>query len=109
MFSWRNIVNTINAVGSPKQAINLLLKEGEKKDPNLANALRQIINSGEDPAKVLRQLSSEGKISLKNLAQIKNYYDIARRMGMKQQIPNSEWQAAEKAIRDGTKNGFGGF
>lgn len=100
-FNWGKIISCINAFTSPKQAINYLLDNIGNKDPKLAQALKQMINENKNPTEVLAQLSSTGQITLQQLAQIKQYYNLARRMGMKQQIPNEEWQKAEQAIRNG--------
>ena len=96
-------MSTLNAFKSPQQAINWMLDEGAKKDPQLASALKKMINSGEDPAKVLVQLSSSGQINTRQLTQIKTYYNMARRLGFKQQIPEEMWVKAQRAIEAGTK------
>lgn len=116
-FDWKKIMSVLGSISSPKQAVNLLLGKIGEKNPETAGALKKMINSGENPSKVLQELSSEGTINLEQLAQIKSYYDFARRLGFKHQIPNSEWQKAEKAIRAGLKGsgqpptggGSGGF
>lgn len=101
MFNWNEIISSINALTSPKAGQNFILNLMSKKNPNLANACKQMINEGKNPSEVLTQYAASGKITLQQLAQIKNYYNLARRMGMKQQIPNEEWQKAEQAIRAG--------
>lgn len=102
-FNWKNALSILNAFSSPKQAVNWLLDKGAKKDPQLTSSLKRMINSGEDPSKVLTQMASEGQINLQQLAQIKNYYNVARKLGFKHQIPNDVWIKAEQAIRSGSK------
>ena len=110
-FNWKTVLSVLNAFTSPKQAINWMLERGSKKDPQLVANLKRMINSGEDPSKVLVQLSSEGQIALQQPAQIKNYYNVARKLGFKHQIPNEVWMKAEQAIRSGSKpqKKFSGF
>lgn len=99
--NWKGILNVLNGFRNPQQAINWMLDKGAKKDPELAGALKRMINSGQDASKVLVEMSSSGKITLNQLSQIKNYYNMARKMGFKFVIPNEEWIKAEKAIREG--------
>lgn len=117
---WRSIMKIVGSLGSPKQAVTFLFDKLAGKDAKLAASLKQMYLSGEDPAKVLSQYASEGKITLTQLKKVKECYQIARKLGMKQQIPQSEWVKAEQAIRncrkpptDGnggtTGSGFGGF
>lgn len=110
-FNWKNIVNTLNAFRSPKQAINWMLDRGAQKDPQMAAALRKMVNSGEDPSKVLMQLASTGQITLQQLTQIKSYYNAARKLGFKYQIPEETWTQAQRAIEAGSapKKKFTGF
>lgn len=105
--NWKSILSLLNGFKNPQQAINWILDKGAKKDPELAAALRRMINSGQDASKVLIEMSSSGKITLKQLAQIKDYYNLARRMGFKFVIPNEDWIKAENAIRAGMKNQSG--
>ena len=102
-FNWKSIMNTLNAFRSPQHAINWMLDKGTKKDPQMADALRKMINGGEDPAKVLMQLSSNGQINGRQLTQIKMYYSTARKLGFKYDIPEDVWQKAQNAIDAGAK------
>ena len=111
-FNWSSVVNFINSLKSPEAAIDWMLAKGEKKDPQLATALRRMIKSGEDPTKVLKHLSSKGQINIDQLYKIKKCYNMVQKFGMKQKIPDAEWTKAENAIKSAgikNKNGFTGF
>jgi hypothetical protein len=84
--------------------VNYLLDRIPPEKADIAKVLRRMIKNGEDPAKVLIPLAKSKKIDLQKLSQIKNYYNIARKFGLKHQVPNEIWIQAEQAIRTGMKN-----
>ena len=114
-FNWKSAIGFANSLKNPKQIIDYLLNACAKNDQQMANSLKQMIYSGQDASKVLGQLASEGKITLEQLKQIRKAYGMARAMGLKHQISNSDWESAAKIIKSNTKlnssgsNGFNGF
>jgi hypothetical protein len=103
-FNWNKLVNIANGLTSPKQTINMLLNQIAKKDKTKAEILRKMINDGRNASDVLVEISSKGEISLDQLSEIKKIYNVLRKLGLKQQIPNEIWINAEQAIRKGISN-----
>lgn len=116
--NWKNIMKTIGAFSSPRQAVSFLFDKIAGKDAQLAASLKRMYTSGEDATKVLEDLTSQEKITLTQFKKVRECYSIARKLGMKQQIPEALWQKAEKIVKDhtkppaggsGTSTGFNGF
>lgn len=95
------IVQMANAVQNPKQAINMLLDKFAQKNPQMASTIRQAINSGKNPKSFIMEQAQSGNITLDNLNQLKQYYGMAQKIGLAKKVPNSVWQEAENAIRNG--------
>lgn len=94
------LVQMANAVQNPKQAINMLLDKFGQKNPQMANTIRQAINSGKNPKQFIMEQAKTGNITLENLNQLKQYYNMAQKIGLTKKVPNSVWQDAENAIRN---------
>lgn len=107
MQSISKIVSMANAVSNPKQAINMLLDKLSKNNPQMANTIRQAINSGKNPKQFIMEQAKSGNITLDNLNQLKQYYGLAQKIGLAKKVPANVWQEAENAIRNGTSGGNG--
>lgn len=94
------LVQMANAVQNPKQAINMLLDKFGQKNPQMANTIRQAINSGKNPKQFIMEQAKTGNITLENLNQLKQYYNMAQKIGLTKKVPNNVWQDAENAIRN---------
>ena len=94
------IMNVVKMLSSPKQAIDLMLS----KMPNdQAQILREMMNS-KSPQQAISEMAKQGKITLNQLEEAKNYYNLAKKFGIKIKIPNEVWQQAESAIKSNTHN-----
>lgn len=109
-FDITNLVKMANAMTDPKQAINLLLEKMEKTNPEKAKMLKSMYSSGKNPAVVIKESAEKGEISLKQLDDLKNYYALGRKFGLKMNIPKNVWIEAENAIKNAKPNNtFNGF
>lgn len=76
-------------------ALNLLAK----KSPQTAAMIADMIKRGEDPSDALRRFASEGKINPKQLGELRQTYNMARKMGFKKfSVPDNVWDEAERAM-----------
>lgn len=105
MGSIGKIVQMANMVKNPQQAINMLLDNFGKKNPQMAKTIRQAINSGKNPKQFIMEQAKSGKITMENLNQLKQYYGMAQKLGLAKNVPNNVWQEAENAIKSGVSNG----
>lgn len=103
-FNMKNIVKVANSLSNPKQAINTLLGEMGKKNPQQANMLRTMINSGKSPQDAIRDFASKGDVTLEQLNDLKRGYAILNKLGLKHKVPQSVWKEAEDAIKSGASN-----
>lgn len=116
-FNLGNIVKLANSISNPKQAINMLLNKFGEKNPQMANNIRNAINSGKNPKEYIMEQARSGNISIDNLNQLKGYYNMAQKLDLTKKIPNEVWTEAESAIKNGTipqspqntNNSFSGF
>lgn len=95
------IVGVANAIKNPQEGINMLLDNYGKKNPEMANKIRQSINSGKNPKAFIMEQAQSGNITMQNLNDLKKYYGIAQKLGLSKKVPNSVWKEAENAIRNG--------
>lgn len=102
------IVGMANAIKNPQQAINMLLNKFGQNNPEMANTIRQAINSKKNPKQFIMEQARSGNITLENLNQLKQYYNMAQKIGLAKKVPNNIWQEAENAIRNGNNGGGGG-
>lgn len=106
-FNIGKIVQMANMIKNPQQAINLLLDKFSKNNPQMANMIKQAINSGKNPKTVIMEQAKSGNITLDNLNQLKQYYGMAQKLGLAKKVPNNVWVEAENAIKSGI-NGSNG-
>lgn len=95
------LVKIANSVQNSKQAISMLLDKFGQKNPQMANIIRQAINSGKSPKQVIMEQAQAGKITLDNLNQLKGIYGFAQKLGLAKKVPQNVWNDAETAIRNG--------
>lgn len=100
-------VKIANGVANPKQAVNMLLEQLEKKNPEMARNVRTAISSGKNPAQYIREQAQNGTITMENFNEVKRYYKMAQKFGLTHKISNQSWNEIEQAIKD--KGGAGGF
>lgn len=87
----------------------------QKKNPEAAQLIKGAIQSGKSPAEFAKEQAAKGNISEKSLNNLKQYYGIAKQMGLPS-IPEKEWASIENAIKNkggspvnDNSNGFNGF
>lgn len=99
-FNLSKAISVANALSSPKEAIGLGLNMLAKKNPEMAQTISRMIQSGEDPVKAIQKFSADGKFSQKELDQMKGIYNMAKKAGFKKfNVPPSVWEQAEQAIK----------
>ena len=110
------LVKIANSIKNPQQAIPMLLGQIKQKNPTLANNLSQIISSGKNPSEFLKEQASQGTITMENLNDIKEAYNLAQKFGLTHKIPNQTWNELENSIKQGNNkqnsfniNNFKGF
>lgn len=94
------IMNAVRMLSNPKQAIDLMLSKMPKEQ---ANILREMMNS-KSPQQAISEMAQQGRININQLEEAKNYYNLARKFGIKIKIPNEVWQEAESAIKSNNQN-----
>ena len=107
-FNMNKILNMLNAITDPKQAVNMMLS---KMPQQQANMLRGMMNSGKDPKEAILESARSGQINLEQLNQAKQMYSMARKFGYrKMSVPNNVWQEAESLIKQASSNNnMGGY
>lgn len=109
-FNIANVVKIANTITNPKEAVNVMLDKMEKTNPGKAKMLRSLYASGKNPNIVLRESAEKGEITMEQLNELKSYYTMAKKLGLKVNIPNNVWKEAENAIKSAKKdNTFVGF
>jgi len=103
-FDIGKIVKIANSISNPKEGLNLLLQQLEKKNPQSANMIKMAINSGKNPVEYIKQATKKGEISKKQLTELKGYYNLASKFGLNKKIPNSVWAEIEQAMDDSPNN-----
>ena len=69
-----------------------------------------MMNSGTKPQDALVKFTKEGKITSDQLSQLKQYYTMAKKMGLKLNIPKAAFDEADKIIKQNEgKSSFTGF
>lgn len=102
-------VKFANKVKDPKQAVNMLIDQIEKKNSKLGQELRVAINSGKNPSQYIREQADNGVINMDNFNEVKKYYNLAHKFGLTHQINKKEWDNIERAIKSKSENSDGGF
>ena len=97
------VLSIAKTIKSPKALLNKALDELSKKNPKAGALIRNAIANGKDPKSFIVEQAQSGTISLKNLETLKQYYALAQNFGLSQNIPDTVWQEAEQAIRQGTQ------
>lgn len=106
----QDLLTIAGAITNPAQLSKLLLKQMRNKDPQMATLLNNMIDSGAKPQDALVKFTKEGKITSGQLTQLKQYYAMAKKMGLKLTIPKSAFDEAEKLIKENEgKSTFNGF
>lgn len=110
-FDLGNLVKMANTFSNPKQAINMLLAKMEKTNPSKAKMLKTMYNSGKSPATAIRESAKNGEINIEQLEQLKNFYYMGKKLGLKINVPKSVWVEAENAIKNAKpkNNSINGF
>lgn len=99
-FDLGNLVKMANSITNPKQAINMLLAKMEKTNPSKAKLLRSMYNSGKNPTTAIQESAKNGEITMEQLEQLKNFYYLGKKFGLKINVPKSVWIEAENAIKN---------
>lgn len=105
----KGLINMANSISSPKSMFNKAIGYMSKKNPEMANTIQSMANSGQDPVKAIRKFASEGKINNSNLQTVKNIYKLAGKYGLQQKVPNNVWKDVEDALKNNETNKFNGF
>ena len=102
-FNFNKILNVLNGIANPKQAIDMMLN---KMPPQTANMLRGMMNSGVDPKQAIIESAKNGQINIEQLNQAKSMYNMARKFGYRKfSVPDSLWNEAEELIKKGSNGG----
>lgn len=96
----KKIFSVVGTIANPKQAIDVMLS---KLPQNEANMFREMMNS-KSPQQAITEMAQQGKINLQQLQDAKNYYNLAKKFGIKIKIPNEVWAQAESAIKSNNHN-----
>lgn len=100
MSAFNKIMSIVKTITNPKQAIELMLS----KLPNeQSKMLKEMINS-KSPQQAISEMAQQGKINLQQLQEAKNYYNLAKKFGIKVRIPDEVWIQAESAIKSNNQN-----
>ena len=100
--NFKSILNVLNGIANPKQAIDMMLN---KMPPQTANMLRGMMNSGVDPKQAILNSARSGQINIEQLNQAKSMYQMARKFGYRKfSVPNGIWDEAEQLIKKGGNN-----
>lgn len=102
-FNFNQITKAVkfaNKVKDPKQAVNMLIDQIEKKNSKLGQELRVAINSGKNPSQYIREQADNGIINMDNFNEVKKYYILAQKFGLTHKIDNKEWVEIEQAIKN---------
>lgn len=107
-FNISKLIKIANSVVNPKQGAQMLLQEMAKKSPDKANAISAMMSNGKNPTEAIQEFASKGDVTIDQLNQLKSMYGMARKFGLKHNVPESVWKDAEKAIKNKSNN-FNGF
>lgn len=104
-FNINKVLNLLNGITNPKQAINMML---DKMPQDKANMLRSMMNSGKSPKDAILESARTGQINLEQLNQAKTMYQTVRKFGFRKfSVPDSIWNEAEQLIKQGNNPGTG--
>ncbi len=102
-FNINKVLNLLNGITNPKQAINMML---DKMPQDKANMLRSMMNSGKSPKDAILESARSGQINLDQLNQAKTMYQTVRKLGFRKfNVPDSIWSEAENLIKQGNNSG----
>lgn len=93
-------VNIAKSMTNPKQAIDTALNALASKNPELANELRQNKNN---PIPVFKKYIQNGTITKDKFNTFKGLYGMAKKLGLKINVSDKDWQTLEKEF-DNTSN-----
>lgn len=94
------IFSIVKSIANPKQAIDLMLSKIPKSD---ADMIREMMNH-KSPQQAITEMAQQGKINSQQLQAAKNYYNLAKKFGIKIKIPDEVWTQAESAIKSNNPN-----
>lgn len=81
-----------------------------KLPPDKANMLRVMMNNNEDPMKVLGDAARKGEITLQNLNEMREIYQMARKFGIRKiTITDEQFNQLEHIIKSNSSNTSTGF
>lgn len=101
-------VKIANSVSNPRQGLNMMLEEASKRNPELANTIKQAINAGKRPEEFLKEQVQSGRVTIENFNDVKSAYRTAQKLGFAHKIDNKVWDELEQAIQ-GDFSTFRGF
>ena len=95
MVNFNQIMSLIGSMTNPKQAINFMLS---KLPPQTASYIKELMKS-KSPQQAILQSAKEGKISLEQFNTAKGLYTMAKKVGLKIDIPADTWNEAESLLK----------
>lgn len=97
--SLSKILQIVNGVQNPKQAVGMALTALERKDPQTAQSIRSMISAGKDPSQAIMEFAKQGKIQKSDLPVIKNLAQSLKNKGFsKFDISDDVFVKAEQAF-----------
>ena len=96
----KEVFNIVASIKNPKQAIDMMLS---KMPGNQSQMLRELMNN-KSPQQAITEMARQGKINIQQLNEAKNYYSLAKKFGVKINIPDEVWTQAEQAINSNSLN-----
>lgn len=96
----KDVFNIVASIKNPKQAIDMMLS---KMPGSQSQMLRELMNS-KSPQQAITEMAKQGKINIQQLNEAKNYYSLAKKFGVKINIPDEVWTQAEQAITSNSLN-----
>lgn len=73
-------VKIANSVSNPRQGLNMMLEEASKRNPELANTIKQAINAGKRPEEFLKEQVQSGRVTIENFNDVKSAYRTAQKL-----------------------------
>lgn len=95
------IMAMVGSISNPQQAIDMLLNRLPQQSSEL---IKNMMHSGKKPQQAITEFARSGQINIDQLRQAKNYYNLAKSIGIKISVPDNVWKEAEELIIS-SKNG----
>lgn len=103
MINLNKIANIINAISNPQQAISYALQTLNKKNPQQAQMINTMINSGKNPSDAIYEAARNGTINESQLSQLQSMYKSLKGLGVKISIPDNTWNEVKSIITQANK------